>query len=454
MQHVAIDLGGKESQLCARATDGSIVKEARVSTRSLPKLLEAMEPSRVILETSAEAFLIADAALAHGHEVRVVPATLVRQLGVGARGIKTDRRDAQTLSEVSCRIDLPSVHIPSSLARKFKSLCGSREILVKTRTMLINKRPRVDADAADPDPHRLDAHVPAARSRVRPGEPDPRAGAHRASARGARRPQDPDQGSGPATGEAGGRAPGVPAADDRAGRGTSDGGPVRRRARRRVAVSERPRGPVVRGAGARRELEFGAEAAHRDHEGRGDGGPAGVDPGRLGGVPEGSEGADGGLGDADRRAPGRVHRDRRARQEARRDLVRDVAGRDDLPAVQERGGRAGVERPPPQEPPLSISGASCPTAVTAKRPVRPVGSPDEDRAANECSAAYGPVTAPRARIVDWDNLSPRTPPDNPRQLNREEAAARPSQKSSGQVKVRAGHDRHYIVGSLQRLATR
>lgn len=138
MQHVAIDLGGRESQLCARAMDGSIVKEARVSTRSLPKLLESMEPSRVILETSAEAFLIADVALAHGHEVRVVPATLVRQLGVGARGIKTDRRDAQTLSEVSCRIDLPSVHVPSLLAREFKSMCGSREILVKTRTMLIN----------------------------------------------------------------------------------------------------------------------------------------------------------------------------------------------------------------------------------------------------------------------------------------------------------------------------
>jgi transposase len=138
MQHVAIDLGGRESQLCARATDGSIVKEARVATKSLPKLLEAMEPSRVILETSAEAFLIADAALAHGHEVRVVPATLVKQLGVGARGIKTDRRDAQALSEVSCRIDLPSVHIPSQLARELKSVCGSREILVKTRTMVIN----------------------------------------------------------------------------------------------------------------------------------------------------------------------------------------------------------------------------------------------------------------------------------------------------------------------------
>ena len=138
MQHVAIDLGGRESQLCARAIDGSIVKEARVSTKSLPKLLQAMEPSRVILETSAEAFRIADAALAHGHEVRVVPATLVKQLGVGARGVKNDRKDAQTLSEVSCRIDLPSVHVPSQLARELKSVCGSREILVKIRTTLIN----------------------------------------------------------------------------------------------------------------------------------------------------------------------------------------------------------------------------------------------------------------------------------------------------------------------------
>jgi transposase len=138
MQHVAIDLGGRESQLCVRAMDGSIVKEARVSTKSLPKLLETMEHSRVILETSAEAFRIADVALEHGHEVRVVPATLVKQLGVGARGVKTDRRDAQTLSEVSCRIDLPSVHVPSQLSREFKSLCGSREILIKARTMLIN----------------------------------------------------------------------------------------------------------------------------------------------------------------------------------------------------------------------------------------------------------------------------------------------------------------------------
>jgi transposase len=139
VKHVAIDLGGRESQVCVRAADGSILREAKVATRTLPKLLAAMpEPARVIVETSAEAFRIADAALAAKHEVRVVPATLVKQLGVGSRNVKTDRKDARVLSEVSCRIELPSVHIPTARSRSLKSQCGAREALIRCRTLLIN----------------------------------------------------------------------------------------------------------------------------------------------------------------------------------------------------------------------------------------------------------------------------------------------------------------------------
>jgi transposase len=63
---------------------------------------------------------------------------LVRSLGVGARGVKTDERDAQALSEVSTRIDLPSVHVPSQQSRERKSLCGMRDALVSSRTQMIN----------------------------------------------------------------------------------------------------------------------------------------------------------------------------------------------------------------------------------------------------------------------------------------------------------------------------
>jgi transposase len=138
MQHIAIDLGGRESQLCIRGSDGQILLEQKVPTRSLGLFLKRQPPSRVILETCAEAFHVADLALGSAHEVRVVPATLVRSLGVGARGVKTDRRDAQVLSEVSCRIELPSVHVPSDVARERRTLCGLRASLVDARTALIN----------------------------------------------------------------------------------------------------------------------------------------------------------------------------------------------------------------------------------------------------------------------------------------------------------------------------
>ena len=138
MQHVAIDLGSSKSQVCVRNADGSVAWERSINTKDLVGRLQKMERSRVVMETCAESFRIADGALAAGHEVRVVPATLVRQLGVGDRGIKTDRRDAQALSSASCRIDLPSVHLRSEQARERLTRIGVRQGLVEARTKLIN----------------------------------------------------------------------------------------------------------------------------------------------------------------------------------------------------------------------------------------------------------------------------------------------------------------------------
>jgi transposase len=138
MEHVAIDLGGRESQVCVRASTGSIVQERRVRTADLGAYLATRPPSRVIVETCSEAFAVADRAIELGHQVRVVAATLARSLGVGARRTKTDQRDARNLSESSCRMDLPSVHIPSAQSRERKTICGMREGLVHSRTLLIN----------------------------------------------------------------------------------------------------------------------------------------------------------------------------------------------------------------------------------------------------------------------------------------------------------------------------
>jgi transposase len=138
MEHLAIDLGGRESQICVRSAKQEIIEERRIATAALREYLAKRPRSRVILETCAEGFHVAEQALEVGHEVRVVPATLVRSLGVGARGIKTDQRDARILSEVSCRVDLPSVHLPKRESREVKAINGLRDVLVGCRTKLIN----------------------------------------------------------------------------------------------------------------------------------------------------------------------------------------------------------------------------------------------------------------------------------------------------------------------------
>jgi transposase len=101
--------------------------------------LAKREPgARVLLESCAEAFAIADLALQSGHQPHVVPASLVRALGVGERGLKNDQRDARKLSEMDCRMEVPSIHIPSAASRARQARVTARQALVQVRTKLVN----------------------------------------------------------------------------------------------------------------------------------------------------------------------------------------------------------------------------------------------------------------------------------------------------------------------------
>ena len=94
MDHIAIDLGGRESRICVCDERENIVEE-RWWTSQLGDYLEQRPAGQVVMETSAESFAVAETARQMGHDVRVVPATLVKSLGVGARRVKTDRKDAE-----------------------------------------------------------------------------------------------------------------------------------------------------------------------------------------------------------------------------------------------------------------------------------------------------------------------------------------------------------------------
>jgi transposase len=139
VEHIAIDLGSRESQICVRNDKGEILEEQRYKTAQLGKYLaKRAAGARVLVESSAEAFTVADWARQHGHQAHVVPAALVRVLGVGERGLKNDQRDARKLSEMDCRMAVPSVHVPSPLRRDHQARVTARDALVRVRTKLVN----------------------------------------------------------------------------------------------------------------------------------------------------------------------------------------------------------------------------------------------------------------------------------------------------------------------------
>jgi transposase len=139
VERIAIDLGSRESQICVRNDKGEIVEERRHATASLARYLAKRPPgARVLLESSSEAFAVAQWASECGHTPQVVPSSLVRALGVGERGLKTDVRDARKLSEMDCRMAVPSVHIPSCTSRDHQARLTARQALVDARTQLVN----------------------------------------------------------------------------------------------------------------------------------------------------------------------------------------------------------------------------------------------------------------------------------------------------------------------------
>jgi transposase len=140
MEHVGIDLGTSRSAVCLVNGVGSIIKEQEVRTAEIGRFLANLSPSRVAIESCAESRAVAKLAQERAHEVRIVPTTFVRSLGIGARKIKTDKRDARNLAIASFRLgdELPSIHVRSDEGSMLQDLVRARANLVGQRTSAIN----------------------------------------------------------------------------------------------------------------------------------------------------------------------------------------------------------------------------------------------------------------------------------------------------------------------------
>jgi len=134
MEHVGIDLGAVKSHVVRMNEKGDVVERWALRTRELESWLSRIKPSRVVMEACTQSTAVARMARRLGHEAVIVSGTLVRALGVGARGIKTDDRDAEVLARASVRNEtLPSVHLRSEPSAEKRGVIQARNRLVNCR---------------------------------------------------------------------------------------------------------------------------------------------------------------------------------------------------------------------------------------------------------------------------------------------------------------------------------
>jgi len=137
VEHIGIDLGTRHSHVVALSASGRVRLRQRVETRELASWLAKRRASRVVMEACTQSPVIASCALEAGHHTTVVPGQFVRLLGVGARGIKTDDRDAEALARASLHNpQLPSVHLRSELSRQRRELQAARAVLLDSRKQI------------------------------------------------------------------------------------------------------------------------------------------------------------------------------------------------------------------------------------------------------------------------------------------------------------------------------
>lgn len=138
MEHIGIDLGSRHSHIAILDASGQEQLRKKVETRELPGWLAMRGTSRVVMEACTQSPAVARAAVKAGHTTFVVPGNVVRALGVGARGIKTDDRDALVLARASVRSEeLPSVHLRSDVSRSLRETLSSRSTLVDARKNIV-----------------------------------------------------------------------------------------------------------------------------------------------------------------------------------------------------------------------------------------------------------------------------------------------------------------------------
>jgi transposase len=138
MEHGAVDLHKKESQVRILMESGEVIDQRIRTTRDRLTALLGRPHGRILIEASTESEWVAQHLETLGHEVIVADPNDRLMYGHRSRRVKTDRRDAAALAE-ACRHGIcRCVHRRSSRQRVVQWHLNVRRELLGARTRLIS----------------------------------------------------------------------------------------------------------------------------------------------------------------------------------------------------------------------------------------------------------------------------------------------------------------------------
>jgi transposase len=132
---LAIDLAKNSFQVCGVRSDGVVVFNRAVSRGRLVQLLADQQPCVVAMEACATSHHWGRVAMAHGHDVRLIPANYVKPF---VKRQKNDFADAAAIAEAASRPSMSFVAVKSAEKQGRAVAFRTHQCFVRQRTQLIN----------------------------------------------------------------------------------------------------------------------------------------------------------------------------------------------------------------------------------------------------------------------------------------------------------------------------
>jgi len=138
VNHIGIDLGRKNSQICILTQGGELIERGvRTERERFAATLKNHRGARVLLEAGTESEWVARCLEDLGHEVIVADPNYAPMYARLQRKVKTNRRDARALAE-ACRLGAyRPAHRTSEEQRRVRARIAVREALVRTRSRYV-----------------------------------------------------------------------------------------------------------------------------------------------------------------------------------------------------------------------------------------------------------------------------------------------------------------------------